>query len=433
MDQLMGEDLIIDDRVKGIFRVNRRAFTDPAVLEMERREVFDKSWLYAGHVSEIAAPGDFVTRRVGGRPVILVRDRSETPRALLNSCPHRGNIVCREHAGSAQNFVCFYHAWNFDLDGSLAGVPGEDSYSSAFDRSAMGLRPVPRFENYKGMLFVCFDAETEDLISYLGNAREYLDYMLDFGGEDVEIVRGSQAYSMKANWKLLIENSIDGYHAMATHHRYFVQYLTDIGADTTAWVGPRRQWGTGLALGGGHSVIENPLRPTPIMTQAKDELDRIRARLVDRFGPERAHRIADFNRNLFIFPNLILISNWHTIRTWYPLAPDYIEIDAWAALPRNDSLELRQKRFENFISFLGPAGFGTPDDVSGLEGCQRGFATQRELPWSDISRGMAREQPTSQDELQMRAFWRRWNALMHGERGPTDCSDRPLQQRAAAE
>jgi phenylpropionate dioxygenase-like ring-hydroxylating dioxygenase large terminal subunit len=96
------------------------------------------------------------------------------------------------------------------------------------------------------MLFVCFDAEGEDLISYLGNAREYLDYMLDFGG--------SQAYSMKANWKLLIENSIDGYHAMATHHRYFVQYLTDIGADTTPWVGPRRQWGTGLAPQADHQT-----------------------------------------------------------------------------------------------------------------------------------------------------------------------------------
>ena len=78
---------------------------------------------------------------------------------LLNSCPHRGNIVCREHAGSAaQNFVCFYHAWNFDLDGSLVGVPDEQSYTPAFDRGAMGLRPVPRFENYKGMLFVSFDA-----------------------------------------------------------------------------------------------------------------------------------------------------------------------------------------------------------------------------------------------------------------------------------
>jgi p-cumate 2,3-dioxygenase subunit alpha len=438
MDQRHAQELIIDDRANGIFRVNRRAFTDPAILEVEQREIFDRSWLYAGHASEIGSSGDFVTRRVGGRPIILARDLAGKPHALINSCPHRGNIVCRERKGTAENFVCFYHAWNFELDGSLAGVPGEDSYTPAFDRGAMGMRPVPRFENYRGMLFVNFDAQAEDLVAYLGNAREYLDYMLDFGGEEVEIVEGAQAYSMKANWKLLIENSIDGYHAMSTHHRYFVQYLADIGADTTGWTGPRRQWGVGLALGGGHSVIENPQRPTPILTRAKPELDAIRARLVDKYGPERARRIADFNRNLFIFPNLILISNWHTIRTWYPLAPDYIEIDAWAVLPNNDSPELRQKRLENFISFLGPAGFGTPDDVSGLEGCQRGFAAWRELPWSDISRGMGREQPTSQDELQMRAFWRRWNALMHGLRGPTDCSDRPAPlggtvNRAAAD
>ena len=429
---LSADTLIIDDRVNGVFRVNRRAFTEAAVLETERREIFDRCWLYAGHASEIAKPGDFVTRQVGGRPIILVRDAAGVPRALLNTCPHRGNIVCRERAGSTRRFMCFYHAWAFDLEGGLIGVPDETAYTAAFERSALGLKPVPRFENYRGMLFVNFDAAAEDLASYLGNAREYLDYMLDFGGEDVEIVAGSQAYSMKANWKLLIENSIDGYHALSTHQRYFMQYLSDIGADAAAWTGPARQWGIGLALGGGHSLIENPQRPTPIMMRAKPELDRIRARLVDKFGPERAHRIADFNRNLFIFPNLILISNWHTIRTWYPLAPDYIEIDAWAALPRDDSPELRQKRFENFISFLGPAGFGTPDDVSALEGCQRGFAAQRELGWSDISRGMGKEQPTSQDELQMRAFWRRWNALMQGDRSPTDCSDRP-PRRAAAE
>jgi phenylpropionate dioxygenase-like ring-hydroxylating dioxygenase large terminal subunit len=55
--------------------------------------------------------------------------------------------------------------------------------------------------------------------------------------------------SMKANWKLPIENSIDGYHAISTHYRYFVQYLHDIGADTASWLGPRRGWGIGMALG----------------------------------------------------------------------------------------------------------------------------------------------------------------------------------------
>src|SRR5262249_4230819 len=70
--------------------------------------------------------------------------------------------------------------------------------------------------------------------------------------------------------------------------------------------------------------------------------------------------------------------------------------------------------------------------VYALEGCQRGFAAWREASWSDISRGMGRAQPSSQDELQMRTFWRRWHALMHGVRGLTDCSDR-VEQREAAE
>jgi p-cumate 2,3-dioxygenase subunit alpha len=432
MDTTSTRDLIVDDRANGIFRVNRRVFTDPEILERERCEVFDRSWLYAGHESEISRPGDFITRKVGGRPLILVRDTNGTAHAFLNTCPHRGNIVCREPAGSTRLLRCFYHAWAFDLEGRLAAVPGDDAYTPAFDRGALGLKPVPRFDSYRGMLFVSFDPAIEDLASYLGCAREYLDLMLEFGGEELEIAHGSQAYSMKANWKLLVENSMDGYHALPTHQRFFNQYLADIGMDAGSWSGPNRIQGIGLALGGGHAVIENRARAMPITGSAKAELDEIRARLVEQFGSERAHRIADYSRNLFIFPNLILISSWHTIRTWYPLAPDYIEIDAWANLPKGESPELRQRRFANFISFLGPAGFGTPDDVYALEGCQRGFAAWRELSWSDISRGMGREQPSSQDELQMRAFWRRWHALMLGERLATDCSDL-APQRAAAE
>jgi len=430
MDMTEISDLIVDDRARGIFRVNRRVFTDPEILELERREVFDRSWLYAGHESEIANPGDYVTRKVGGRPLILVRDGSGRTRAFLNTCPHRGNIVCREPAGSTRLLRCFYHAWAFDLTGRLAAVPGDESYTPAFDREALGLKPVPRFESYRGMMFVSYDPAIESLASYLGNAREYLDLVLEFGGADLEIARGSQAYCMKANWKLLVENSMDGYHAIPTHQRFFNQYLADIGMDTSSWAGPNRIQGIGL-LGGGHAVIENRARALPITGTAKGELDRIRERLVERVGPERAHRIADFSRNLFIFPNLILISSWHTIRTFYPLTPDYMEIDAWANLPRGESSELRQRRFENFISFLGPAGFGTPDDVYALEGCQRGFAAWREVSWSDISRGMGCLQPSSQDELQMRAFWRRWHALMQELHGPTDCSDRPEQREAA--
>jgi phenylpropionate dioxygenase-like ring-hydroxylating dioxygenase large terminal subunit len=417
------EQWVEDDRTRGTFRVHRSAFTDPAVLERERSEIFDRCWLYAGHESELARPGDYVTRRVGGRPLLLTHDAAGLRHAFLNSCPHRGNAVCREGSGNARVFTCFYHAWSFNAEGTLVGLPGEDAYSAAFDKKQMGLKPVPRFESYRGMMFVSFDPNIVDLPTYLGEARDYIDAMIDYGGEEVEVAPGAQSYSMRANWKLLVENSIDAYHVMSTHQRYFRQFLPDIGMDPNKWIGPGAMSDTrGIALNNGHALIESPLLPTPLAGSAKAELDAIRARLDERFGKERARWIADYSRNVFIYPNLILISLWRTVRTFYPVSPDFIEIDAWALLPTNESQELRERRFENFISFLGPAGFGTPDDVSGLEGCQRAFASEREIGWSDISRGMRRV-PLANDELQMRGFWRRWDAMMRGVKGPTDCSD----------
>jgi hypothetical protein len=93
------------------------------------------------------------------------------------------------------------------------------------------------------------------------------------------------------------------------------------------------------------------------------------------------------------------------------VAPDYIEINAWALAPTDESAENRALRLDNFLTFLGPGGFATPDDVEALESCQQGF-TNREVQWSDLSRGMKRAQPAVDDELQMRAFWRQWYTLI---------------------
>ena len=103
-----------------------------------------------------------------------------------------------------------------------------------------------------------------------------------------------------------------------------------------------------------------------------------------------------------------------TIRTFFPVTPDYMEIRAWALAPKDESPDDRALRLDNYLTFLGPGGYATPDDVEALEACQRGFATFRELQWSDISRGMGRDDPKPDDELQMRTFWRQWNELMTG-------------------
>lgn len=430
MNQAQIDNFVIDDHRRGLFKVNRQVFVDPSILQRERDVIFNRSWLYVGHESEVANPGDFVTRKVGGKPVMLVRQQDGTVQLFMNSCPHRGNTVCREKSGNARRFTCFYHAWTFGTDGALLGVPGSDAYAPDFDKAGLGLKKVPRMEIYRGLVFACYDENIVDLPTWLGNAREHLDLMLDFSDDDLQIVPGAQSYAMRANWKLLVENSVDFYHAFSTHQRYFSNFLRDIGVDSSSWTsGDGRSVDRAVALDNGHALIESLAGNLPISEGAKAYLQENRRRLEDRFGPERASRIADYSRNLFIFPNLIFVANWRTLRTFYPVAPDYMEIDAWALLPGTEPQDLRAQRLDNFNSFLGPAGFGTPDDVEALEGCQRAFATAGELAWSDISRGMKNAHPSSTDELQMRAFWRRWRDLMQGCEGPTDTADRHEEQK----
>lgn len=399
---------------RALFRVNRNAFTDPDVLAAERTEIFDRSWLYVGHISEIPENGSFVTRKVGGRPIILVRGRDGQVRVLMNACAHRGNTVCREKRGKASRFVCFYHAWSYDLDGRLASVPFDEAYGGAFDKSDLPLPSPAEVELYRGLIFLRYEKGEGGLIDYLGDARPHLDHFIDVADDRFEIVPGTQSYSMRANWKLLIENSMDVYHGFIVHRRYFDQFAADSGlekSNSVMKIVRDESAGRGIALDNGHAVIEMPVPDLPVHRAAGSTASREREELETKFGAERTRELLDVSRNLFIFPNLVLVSNWRTIRTFYPLAPDYMEVDSWALLPRDDSAEVRRARLDNYISFLGPAGFGTPDDVEALEGCQRGFAA---TPggWSDISRGMSQSQQIASDEEQLRGFWRRWQSLI---------------------
>ena len=409
--------VIVEDPERAIFKVRRSTMTSSSTFEEEQGRIFRKCWLYLGHESEIANPGDFKTRSVAGRSLLFCRDNSGRARAFLNTCPHRGAEVCREDEGTAKRFTCFYHGWTFSNDGRLLTLPDEESYGEAFDKSRLNLHEVPRVESYKQFVFVCFDPGVDDLVTYLAGARDYLDLVADQSPLGMEVIGGSQMYSIRANWKLLVENSMDGYHAATTHSTYLA-YLKDLGTDLSPGI-----TGVGKDLGNGHAVIEYKApwgRPIAFWEplwgeEARLELEQIRRELVERFGEERTHRMADLNRNLLIFPNLIINDIMSiTIRTFYPFAPDYHTVAAWALGPIGEADHMRARRLDSFLTFLGPGGFATPDDVEALEICQRGFTTFPEVEWSDISRGMTREVPAATDELQMRAFWRRWNALMNG-------------------
>ena len=410
-------DLIqsIDDDREGLrFRVPRQAFVDQAVFEAERDAIFNKCWLYLGHESELKENGSFVTRTVAEKDIIFVKGRDGEVRALLNVCPHRGATVCREKSGKTKSFQCMYHGWVFRDTGELMHLAGAPSYSKDFnDCGQVDLTPVPRLDSYAGFYFVCFDKDTESLEDYLAGAKDYLDLVSQQSPEGMVLVGGTQEYSIRANWKLLVENSFDGYHAEATHATYLDYLMNTNGGLTDAKLS-----GNGYDLGNGHGVVEYTApwgRPIaqwiPMWGEdGKKEIDEVYAELVDRLGEERAKQTATMNRNMVIFPNLVINDIMAiSIRTFYPTSPDYMMINAWALAAEGENEWRRKYRLFNFLEFLGPGGFATPDDVEGLEKCQKGYNARGLVPWNDISKGMGKKQPSFDDELQMRAFWREWD------------------------
>jgi p-cumate 2,3-dioxygenase alpha subunit len=413
------ERLVIDDREHGTFRVHRSSMVSPELFALERERVFERCWLYVGHESELGNRGDFRRRTVCGRPLIFVRDSTGAVRVLLNACTHRGATICREDEGTATLFQCFYHAWTFDTAGNLVTVPDDDAYPADFDRAERALRAPPCVDSYRGFYFVSFNPDVDSLVTYLAGAAEYLDLIVDQSPTGaMTILSGTNKYSTKANWKLLVENSIDGYHAPSVHPTYFA-YLESQGG----FIATKVFAGTAADLGNGHAVIEgeSPFgRPIarwhPMFGEdAREEIEAVRAELVQRCGEERAYRIADTTRNLLIFPNLIVNDiTAVTVRAIEPLAPGLLQTNAWALAPHEESAAGITRRINSYLTFIGPGGFATPDDVEALESCQAGFRTVAELEYSDISRGMGRANPRMNEELQMRAFWRAWHAHMLG-------------------
>ena len=420
---------VIDDREKGQFLLDRSVHVSEDVLRKEMTHIFSKCWIYVGHGSELKKPGDFQTRRVAGRPVIFARDQKGEVRCFFNTCRHRGAIVCADRSGNARRFMCVYHGWIYGNDGALARVPGEDAYTEAFDKSTLGLKGPAKFENYRDFWFLNLDPNAVSLREYLGKTTEYIDLVVDQSPSGkMEILPGTQEYDVNANWKLMVENSVDDYHLPSTHSTW-LNFMKNSGVR----VEPPKEAGLVLPtkgyavdLGNGHFTTDNVnFRGRPVAKwiplygeDAKPEMDAIRAELVERLGPERATRVADTNRNLVIFPNLVINDGSSvTVRAFYPEGVDKMHVTAWALGPVEESESARARRLDAFLTFYGPGGFATPDDVEALEMVQKGLANWQDDRWSEMSRGMGHEgvEQLNSDEFHLRLFWRKWNEMMGDE------------------
>jgi nitrite reductase/ring-hydroxylating ferredoxin subunit len=201
--------------------VDRRIYSDPEIFELEMERIFARAWLFLCHETQIRNAGDFFQSVMGRDNVLVVRQKEGGVRALLNTCAHRGNAVCRAEEGNAKSFLCTYHGWSYGIDGTLKGVPGfKNFYDGELIKAEHGLPPVAQVASYKGFVFGTNDPTAPPLEEYLGAAgRLGLDLLACRG--DMAVVPGIQKFVIDCNWKFALDNLFDWYHPQVTHASAF--------------------------------------------------------------------------------------------------------------------------------------------------------------------------------------------------------------------
>ena len=188
-------------------------YHDPAIFAEEMATLFARSWLCAGHVSQLAAPGDFITQEVGEDGVVILRDRKGVLRGFYNVCQHRAHRLLEGEGRVSAVITCPYHTWAYGLDGALRTAPGTESLPD-FDPAAFGLKPV-RVEELCGFVFFNLDPAAPAMAAGLAPfAREFLSFGAAPGG----LTRAyRKVLEVKANWKNVIENYAECYHCPNAH------------------------------------------------------------------------------------------------------------------------------------------------------------------------------------------------------------------------
>jgi len=199
-------------------------YSDPAVLQLERERIFRRSWQYAGRTDQAAERGSFFTFDAGGVPVVVVRDKEGGLRAFLNVCRHRGSLVC-EGEGRRETLQCPYHAWTYELDGSLRAAPRADR-EPGFDRDALGLVAIP-VDTWGPFVFVNPDPGAAPLAETLGELPQLVaDAGLDV--DSLRFLRRSHS-EYEANWKVCTENFLECYHCQVAHPAF--SKVVDVSKD----------------------------------------------------------------------------------------------------------------------------------------------------------------------------------------------------------
>jgi phenylpropionate dioxygenase-like ring-hydroxylating dioxygenase large terminal subunit len=238
------------------FATNR--YVDRDYMEQEWTDVWRKSWLLAGLESDLKDPGDYFVYDMGREQILVTRTNSGTVQGFYNVCQHRGNRLVNDERGHADNFRCAYHAWTFNIEGTLKVVPYEDRFANGVPYEERSLRKV-HTDIWDGFVFISLAEQPEPLLDFLG---PLVDHLAPYRFRNMVLVE-DQTVHHQCNWKAMVDNFSELYHVEFLHpqHRRMVDCCND-----TVHLFPNGH--TGLAVPGAtvNARFPIPNEPTDIQS-----------------------------------------------------------------------------------------------------------------------------------------------------------------------
>ena len=418
-------------------RVHRSCYTDDEIFEAEIDHIFEKTWIYAGHESQIPNVGDYATFLIGKQPMILTRAEDQTFHVVYNRCPHRGAMLCNRHMGNAGKiFTCSYHSWQFKLDGSIYAIPTPEGYKDTrFDPKGeeAGLTRAARVESYRGFIFASLSPDGPDLLNFLGGAKAAFDDICDRSPEgEVEVVPTCFRVVQKSNWKIFLENQLDALHPSITHGAAGKatadiedEYREEMGEEPpvsyhylSAFTMPIFKWDSIRTAGHphGHCMLQGymGLRPTDPDTLAYEAI------MEKAYGKERMEEIFNTNiHHVLVYPCLSVQSPLQQLRAVRPLSADRTLTEIWHFRLKGapEAIYRRSLAYYNLVN--SPSTMINADDLHNFWRCHEGLRSTGN-DWVSFHRNAGQDpvvdgvtnSVTGLSELPMRHMFGAWQQYL---------------------
>lgn len=416
--------------------VHRSVYVDQSIFEAELERIFERTWVYVGHESQVRGSGDYYATRIGRHPVLMVRGDDSKIRIFLNRCMHKGATLVGEGCGSIRGALrCAYHGWTYKLDGSLRAVPARDGYTTGAvcaGAPEYGLRTVGAVDNYRGFIFARIAATGPSLAEWLGPLAGSLDNFVDRApAGTVSVAGGVLRYEHACNWKFFAENTLDALHPMVVHlcaaraaretaarhgdsatlKPFELQALAPFAGSYSFYddMGARVM-NHGHADLGGRASIHSSYDEDPAYLEAMNAA----------YGEARAKQILSISRNNSVaYPSLMFKAPMQLLRVIRPLAVDRTLIETWHFQLEGAPPSVLQRTLAYSTLVNSSAGMVGPDDHQLYRQLQAGLSAPG-AEWVDMSRHLDDGAATSDgavdvkgtSDAMFRGQFAAWRSLM---------------------